>query len=238
MHFEILSIDVYINCTVLFIEKGCLPRSTQLHLSVPCYVFKTTLQPISIIELTCLFSFLAMTLPIVYGAPTEASENLHPKILEAMKRDLGLNAEQATARVQHDIYASEVIEKVRGSIGSSFAGGWIDASKIFVGVTDKAAADQATAAGAVPVIMSASLDKLESAKGALNKHFASQGEGSKPQSPNIASYFIDVATNKLVVEALDDGRDYAKALGSLANLPESNFEIRRVDQLPSRGSSA
>ncbi|KAJ6785697.1 hypothetical protein PWT90_00990 [Aphanocladium album] len=188
-------------------------------------------------ELTCLLSFLAMTLPIAYGAPTEASENLHPKILEAMKRDLGLNAEQATARVQHDIYASEVIEKVRGSISSSFAGGWIDASKIYVGVTDKTAADQVTAAGAVPVIMSASLDKLESAKDALNKHFASRGQGSKPQSSNIASYFIDVATNKLVVEALDDGRDYAKELGSLANLPESNFEIRRVDQLPTTTAS-
>lgn len=187
-------------------------------------------------ELTRLLSFLAVALPVAYGAPTQATDDLHPQMLEAMKRDLGLNAEQAIARVAHDLHASEVIEQLQGSVGSSFAGGWIDASKIYVGVTDKTAADRVTAAGAIPVIMTTSFSKLKSAKEAISKQLSGHKREEKQQS-TIASYFIDVATNKLVIEALNNGQDYARELALLADLSESDFEIRRVDQLPTTTAS-
>ncbi|CEJ94883.1 hypothetical protein VHEMI10390 [[Torrubiella] hemipterigena] len=81
-------------------------------------------------ELTSFLSFLAAVLPVAYGAPIQAANSVHPKIVEAMKRDLGTTAEQAVARVAHDLHASIVIEQVRVSLGDSFAGGWIDAGKI------------------------------------------------------------------------------------------------------------
>ncbi|KXJ85870.1 hypothetical protein Micbo1qcDRAFT_169017, partial [Microdochium bolleyi] len=76
-------------------------------------------------ELIKFLGVLAAALPLVYGAPTPAAENLHPKILEAMKRDLGLDAEAATQRVARDIAATEVIENVRRSAGAAFGGAWL-----------------------------------------------------------------------------------------------------------------
>ena len=87
-------------------------------------------------ELTKFLAFLAIVLPVAYGAPTQAASDLHPHILVSMKRDLGLNAEQATAAVASDLHATNVLEQVRNSAGDSFAGAWIDADVLHIGVTD------------------------------------------------------------------------------------------------------
>ncbi len=187
-------------------------------------------------ELTAVLSFLAVALPVAYGAPTDAIDSLHPKLLEAMKRDLGLDTKQAIARVNHDRHASSLIEQLRGSVQSSFAGGWIHDDKIYIGVTDQAAADHVFANGALPVLMNTSLSKLENAKKAIDNHLTDQKRATK-QTSNIASYFLDVTTNKLVVEALDAGQDNARELAKLTGLSESEFEIRRVDKLPTLSTS-
>ncbi|OAQ98865.1 hypothetical protein LLEC1_04693 [Akanthomyces lecanii] len=122
-------------------------------------------------ELTKFLAFLAVVLPVAYGAPTQPTNDLHPQILEAMKRDLGLDAEQATARVARDLQASNVIEQVRSSVGDAFAGAWIDADVVHIGVTDQASAEQVTSAGARPVVVSNSLSKLEKAKADLDNIF-------------------------------------------------------------------
>lgn len=187
-------------------------------------------------ELTAVLSFLALALPVAYGAPTEAIDSLHADILEAMKRDLGLDTKQAIARINHDLHASSLIEQLRGSVQSSFAGGWIKDDKIYIGVTDQAAADHVVANGALPVIMNTSLSKLENAKKAIDNHLAGQKRAEK-QVSNIASYFVDVMTNKLVVEALETGQDNARELAKLTGLSESEFEIRLVDKLPTSSTS-
>lgn len=193
-------------------------------------------------ELTSLLSILAVVLPVAYGAPAQATDSLHPEILNAMKRDLGLNAEQAVARVTHDHEASRLIEKLSGSLGSgSFAGGWIRDGKTFVGVTDQASAEHVTAAGAHPIVMGSTLSKLQSAKEVLDQHLASGVEARDDQShlAGVASYFVDVAANKLVVESLGDkeSQDRARALASRANLSESDYELRIVKQLPKTTST-
>lgn len=188
-------------------------------------------------ELTSLLSILAVVLPVAYGAPAVTSESLHPEILNAMKRDLGLNTEQAVARVNNDHEASRLIEKLGNSLDSgSFAGGWIAQGKTFVGVTDQASAEHVTAAGATPVVVSTSLSKLQGAKEALDQHLASsvQTRGDSQHLAGVASYFVDVAANKLVVEALgdDQSQQRARELASRANLGESDYEIRIVNELP------
>lgn len=187
-------------------------------------------------ELSRFLAFLAVVLPLAYGAPTQATTSLHPKILNAMKRDLGLDAEQATARAARELQASEIIEQLRTSAGDSFAGAWIaeDGTTINVGVTDQALAAEVTTAGATPVIMANSFSKLEQAKLALDGLDIAQPETLDTNSADsgVAAYYVDVAANKLVLEALSGSTAHAEALAAQVGLSASEFEVRTVDTMP------
>lgn len=187
-------------------------------------------------ELTRFLAFLAVVLPLAYGAPTQAATSLHPKILNAMKRDLGLDAEQATARVARDLQATEVIEQLRSTAGDAFAGAWIaeDGTTLNVGVTDEALAPEVTTAGATPVVMANSLSKLEQAKLALDNVDIAQPETLTTSSTEtgVAAYYVDVAANKLVIEALAGSTAHAEALAAQVGLTASEFEVKTVETMP------
>ncbi|KAJ3573160.1 hypothetical protein NPX13_g4799 [Xylaria arbuscula] len=179
-------------------------------------------------ELTKFLAFLAIALPVAYGAP--ASNTLHPEILAALKRDLGLDTKQAIARVAREQWAAGVIEQLRTETKDSFAGAWIvDGQTLKIGVTDQAMAAKVTAAGATPVIMSNSLAKLTEAKKALDN----MGSLVRSAATGIAAYYVDVATNKLVVEAVSSSTAHAKAMAKKSGLVENDeFEVRIVENMP------
>lgn len=187
-------------------------------------------------ELSRFLAFLAAVLPLAYGAPTQATTSLHPKILAAMKRDLGLDAEQATARVAREIAATDIIDQLRSSVGASFAGAWVaeDGTTINVGVTDPGLAAEVTAAGAAPAIMANSLSKLEQAKVALDNVDIEQPKTLATDSADsgIAAYYVDVAANKLVLEALAGSIAHAESLAAQVGLSASEFEVRTVEAMP------
>ncbi|KAI1760361.1 trypsin-like cysteine/serine peptidase domain-containing protein [Hypoxylon sp. FL1150] len=187
-------------------------------------------------ELTKFLAFLAVVLPVAYGAPTQAAAGLHPKILAAMKRDLGLDAEQANARVARDLWAADVIEQLRTSAGASFAGAWIaeDGNTLNVAVTDEALAAEVTAAGATPAIVANSFSKLENAKLALDNIDIEQPKTLATDSAEtgIAAYYVDVAANKLVIEALAGSTAHAENLATQVGLAASEFEVKTVDAMP------
>lgn len=159
-----------------------------------------------------------------------------------MHRDLGLSAEQATARIAHDLQASSAIEQLRSSMGEHFAGGWVDNGKTFVGVTDQAKAAAVKAAGATPVFVANSLSKLDQAKESLDRIFTAsqqQALAARAVSPNadIASYFVDIKSNKLVVSALESDRGRADELAQQAGLAASEYEVRIVNDMPKMQAS-
>ena len=184
-------------------------------------------------ELINFIGLLATILPLAYGAPTQASSTLHPQILEAMKRDLGLDAEQATARVAREVSAADIIENLRSSAGEKFAGAWLtdDGETINVGVTDQAAADEVTAAGAKPIMMANSFTKLRDAKKALDKLHNSQVKTLESKS-GVASWYVDVVANKLVLKAVKGSTAEAKDMAAQVGLSESDFEVQTVDKMP------
>ncbi|KAK1997577.1 trypsin [Colletotrichum falcatum] len=188
-------------------------------------------------ELSRYLALLAVILPVAYGAPTQAATSLHPKILAAMKRDLGLDAEAATARVAFEHAATDIVEQLRTSTGDSFAGAWIsaDGTTLNIGVTDEALAAEVTAAGATPAIVSNSLSKLEQAKQAIDKIDIVQSEARDMDSADsgIASYYVDVAANKLILEALAGSVSHAESLATQVGLAASEFEVRTVEEMPS-----
>ncbi|KGQ05981.1 Streptogrisin-C [Beauveria bassiana D1-5] len=170
-------------------------------------------------ELAKFLALLAVVLPVTYGAPTQAAATgeLHPKILEAMKRDLGLDADQAHARVAREAAAANVIEQMRGSAGESFAGAWFDADTLHIGVTDEALAGEVTAAGATPIVMTNSLSKLEKAKADLDKVFIPQA---------------NTLSGGLVIEAIGDNHGRAEELAAQIGLASGEYEVRTVEELP------
>jgi streptogrisin C len=183
-------------------------------------------------ELTKFLAALAVYLPIVYGAPTTAADSLHPAILAAMKRDLGLDAEQAHVRVAREIKATEVIEQVRTLAGNSFGGAWLVDGELNVAVTDEALTSELAAAGATPLIVSTPLSKLEEAQKALDKIDIEQALDKRSGENGIAAYYVDVAANKLILEALSGSVAQAEELAKQVGLVESEFEVRTVGGLP------
>ncbi|KAI1088259.1 trypsin-like cysteine/serine peptidase domain-containing protein [Rostrohypoxylon terebratum] len=187
-------------------------------------------------ELLKFLAFLAAVLPVAYGAPTQATTDLHPKLLAAMKRDLGLDTQQATARVARDLWAADVIEQIRTSAGASFGGAWIaeDGHTLNVAVTDESLAAEVTAAGATPAIVANSLSKLEDAKLALDNMDIEQPKtlASDSAETGIAAYYVDVTANKLVIEALAGSTAHAENLAAQVGLTASEFEVKTVDAMP------
>lgn len=155
-----------------------------------------------------------------------------------MKRNLGLNTEQATARVARDMHATNIIQEVRILVGDSFTGGWIDADVLHIGITDQALADKVTAASATPIVMANSLSKLEKAKADLDKAFINQANvTASGTSSGIASYFVDIAANKVIIEALADSHGHAKGLASQVRLAASEFQVQTVKIIPTTVST-
>ncbi|KAH7014329.1 trypsin [Microdochium trichocladiopsis] len=187
-------------------------------------------------ELTKFLAVMAAVLPVAYGAPVEAANQLHPEILAAMKRDLGLDAEQATARVARELAATDVIENARRSTGDDFAGAWVarDGAAIHVAITNEARAAEVEAAGATPVFVRNSLTKLEQAKLALDGIDIDQVQtlDSTAEAVGVAAYFVDVASNKLVIEALPGSVAHAEGLAAQVGLADGEFEVVTVQEMP------
>ncbi|KAL5114619.1 hypothetical protein ACEQ8H_007524 [Pleosporales sp. CAS-2024a] len=185
-------------------------------------------------ELTKFLAALAAFLPIVYGAPATAATTLHPEILAAMKRDLGLDAKQAHVRVARELKATEIIDKLSATAGSAFAGAWLVDGDLNVAITDEALTAEVTAAGATALVVDTPLSKLQEAQKALDAIVIGQAPSTRSEGPasGIAAYYVEVAANKLVLEALSDSTAKAAELAKQVGLVESEFEVRTVNELP------
>ena len=179
-------------------------------------------------ELTKFLGLVATAAPLVAAAPS-----LHPDMLVAMKRDLGLDAEQAHARVARELVAADVIESLKTSTGEAFAGAWLadNSESINVAVTDEALAEEVKAAGATPIVVSNSFSKLEAAKEALDALFSEEAS-IKRSASGVAAWYVDVQANKVVLEALAESVSEAEALAAEVGLSADEFEIVTVEALP------
>src|SRR4051812_12724127 len=97
------------------------------------------------------------------GAPAEVPTEM----LDAMRRDLGLTADEAKARITNEYRAGTAAPALRRSLGTAFGGAWVTGktAELTVATTDQGRHGVITAAGARPVTVSHSLDDLTAAKG-------------------------------------------------------------------------
>ncbi|GAA3993837.1 alpha-lytic protease prodomain-containing protein [Allokutzneria multivorans] len=158
--------------------------------------------------LLALGSAAALTLPAAAAATGDAFAS--PEMLTAMQRDLGLTADQATARVTNEMKAAEADAGLRGTLGSSYAGShFADGSaKLTVSVTDAAKADAIRATGAEVRVVARSAAQLDAVKSTLDK--------ADQQANGVSGWYVDTVSNRIVVTAkvVADGEKFVKASGA------------------------
>ncbi|SDY39515.1 streptogrisin C [Micromonospora pattaloongensis] len=144
--------------------------------------------------------------PATAAPTTDPAAGVSAEVLSAMQRDLGLTADQAKARLRSDFAAAKTEQTMRGSLGSRFGGAWIRPDgTLAVAVTDAASAAKVRAAGATPTVVSRSEAALNAIKDTLDARTA-------PKS--VTGWYVDVATNTVVVEAVKGGEAAAKTFAA------------------------
>ncbi|AGL20296.1 S1 family peptidase [Actinoplanes sp. N902-109] len=176
---------------------------------------------------------VAFTLPSMAGTtPSGRSaapqrDGVAPQLLAAMKRDLGVSADQATTRVKRATWAAGVATQLRSTSGDAYAGSWLaaDGTTLNIGITDPGLADRVRAAGATPKLVTRSAGELDKAKKALDST-ATKADRDLP------GWYVDVAANKVVVQALSGDAEHAKELAEDAGLAGDEVEVVTVKSAP------
>ncbi|WP_250001667.1 S1 family peptidase [Actinoplanes sp. M2I2] len=163
---------------------------------------------------------VAFTLPSMAGTTPSSktatkSGGVSAQILAAMERDLGLDGDQATARLQRSKWASRVSARLSAQTGADFGGAWLatDGTTLKIAVTDAKAQAAVKAAGAVPVLVKRSEQTLVTAKEKL--------DAVRSDADGITGWYVDVSTNKLVVVAKPGETGAAKKLARTAGVAAS-----------------
>ncbi len=137
--------------------------------------------------------------PAAPVAPTGSDTESYPaELLQAVERDLGLNADQARVRLASDLKSSELAEQAKASLGDAFGGAWIDqgSGRLTVAVTRPGL----SVTGADVKVVKNSLTQLNGTKTVLDLVDA-------PTS--ITGWRVDPASNTVVVEVNRNTRDAA-----------------------------
>ncbi|RBQ21110.1 hypothetical protein DP939_08675 [Spongiactinospora rosea] len=129
---------------------------------------------------------------------------------QALQRDLRLTTEQARVRQAHEATAITVERRIRERLGDRIGGAWYDPARerLSVGVLTTEDATAVRDAGATPVPVRRSEERLAAAKAALDRAAHAAG-------PEIHSWYADVRANTVVVTASDRtaGERFAQAAG-------------------------
>ncbi|WP_158558260.1 ricin-type beta-trefoil lectin domain protein [Spongiactinospora gelatinilytica] len=129
---------------------------------------------------------------------------------QALQRDLRLTAEQARVRQAHEATAITMERRIRATLGDRIGGAWYDPARerLSVGVLNTADATAVRDAGATPVPVRRSEQRLAATKAALDR--AAHAAGTE-----IYGWYADVRANTVVVAAADRtaGERFVQAAG-------------------------
>ncbi|HEY0000571.1 MAG TPA: S1 family peptidase [Actinoplanes sp.] len=166
---------------------------------------------------------VAFTLPSMAGTAPSTSNTktgtVSPRILEIMQRDLGVDGAEAEARLLRSKWASGVSSRLAAETGADFGGAWLatDGTTLKIAVTDPDAESVVREAGAVPVLVKRSEQTLVEAKEAL--------DAASSDSKGVTGWYVDVATNKLVLVAKPGATTTAAKLARTAGLPSDAVTV-------------
>ncbi|WP_309052566.1 carbohydrate-binding protein [Streptomyces sp.] len=157
------------------------------------------------------------------AARTLGADAAPPELLRAMERDLGLTRTQALSRLAHEAEAGATAARLRQSLGSAFAGAWVDgpeARTLTVATTRAADAAAIRAAGATVRVVPHGLAVLDRAKAALDR----------AATADAPVRYVDVRANVLVVEEARAGA--GDRLLAATGVPRDLVRVVRTAEAP------
>ncbi|GAA2994658.1 alpha-lytic protease prodomain-containing protein [Actinokineospora diospyrosa] len=148
-------------------------------------------------------------------------------VLSAMSRDLKITTEQAKQRLNREYKATKTEQALRGTLGGTFGGAWLDAgaNTLTVAVTDASKADQVRGLGAVPKVVSRSQAQLDAAKARLD-------DNSRKAPKTVPGWYVDVNTNAVVVLTKAGGQDAATAWAKASGLDTAAVRFETTAEEP------
>lgn len=161
------------------------------------------------------------------GTSAATSTGISPQLLQAMQRDLGISGDEALARLKRQQWASKVSADVLSDTGSSFGGSWLagDGKTLNIAVTDAGLAAKVNATGARAKVVTRSAKQLDAAKARLDAA-ATRADRALP------GWYIDVATNKVVVLAKPGDTDRAWELAAKAGVDRDAVAVKTTSSQP------
>ncbi|MGX6602624.1 S1 family peptidase [Micromonosporaceae bacterium Da 78-11] len=160
------------------------------------------------------------------GQAARSAGGVSPQLLAAMQRDLGLDGDQAQARLKRARWASGVSARLSAQTGADFGGAWLaaDGTTLKIAVTDPDAEALVRQAGAVPVLVKRSEQKLVTAKEKLDAVRSATGD--------VTGWYVDVSTNKLVVVAKPGASADARRLVGTAGVDTDSVTVKTSKASP------
>lgn len=175
--------------------------------------------------MTALFAGLAIQgIPMTATAASAddaALAKVSPEVISTMQRDFGLSEAQVRRRLAVEAAAPRLESRLNQELGEGFGGAWLneDGSQLIVGVLDEASAERVRLAGAEPRLVTRSLKQLEQLKEELDR-------GASEADSAIHAWYVDVATNSVVVLADDSAMSKSRVEEFLARADKKDGAIR------------
>jgi streptogrisin C len=162
----------------------------------------------------------------------DGASQIDKRMLQAMQRDLGLDARQAARYLEVERSATARLPEARRSLGTAYAGSWLEYGqdgrfRLVIATTDSASAERARGFGAEARVFKRSLAQLESVKRELDRN-------ARQRKPNagIHSWYIDVKTNQVVIEAEYKAREAALDFAAISEIDAAAVRFEESRGVP------
>ncbi|MFF8103219.1 carbohydrate-binding protein [Streptomyces sp. NPDC016640] len=158
---------------------------------------------------------------------TLGADRPSPHLLGALRRDLGLDAGQASRRLVNEAEAGTRAGRLRNALGDRFAGAWVrgaTSEELTVATTDAKDVAAIEAQGATAAVVRRTLADLAAAKRKLD---AAAARGETLDTP---VWYVDVPKNRLMVQATSQAA--GTAFVEAAGLQAEDVGIRMTAERP------
>ncbi|SDY51467.1 streptogrisin C [Micromonospora pattaloongensis] len=150
-----------------------------------------------------------------------------PEMVDALRRDLRLTADQARSRLAKEEWARRTAGQLRADLGGGFGGSWLtaDGRQLMVAVTDPAAAERVRATGAEPKLVARSERQLDTVKRSLDRNAGNA-------TPDMSGWYVDVADNSVVVLAQPGAEPAARRFATASGVPAGSVRVETSTAVP------